>query len=64
MAIILFLVNLAQLRVGIKGFLHPNGPKIVPADTVESVKDSTVPLLSTIQVQATVRTRLARHPRL
>jgi hypothetical protein len=58
---ILFLVNLAQLSVGIKGFCTRMAPKIVPADTVESVKDSTVPLLPATQVQAAIRTRPARH---
>jgi hypothetical protein len=38
--------------------------KAVPADTVESVKDSTVPLIPATQGQAAFRPRLARRLRL
>jgi hypothetical protein len=44
-----------------RAFPFAQPEKVVPAETVESVKDSTVPLLPATQVQAAFKPRPARH---
>jgi hypothetical protein len=62
MTITLSLVRLDQLVVSIIGLFRSNSPpKVVPAYSVESMKDSAGFVLAAIQIQSAVKIRSVRY---